>query len=62
MDSPDERRAWIDEMTADRRFGSGLTIESAPVFSVKDSAAREALAAYVLGAERVRSAHCLRSL
>jgi hypothetical protein len=49
VDSPDERRAWIDEMTADRRFGTGLTIESAPVFSVKDSAAREALAAYVVG-------------
>jgi hypothetical protein len=49
VDSPEERRAWIETVTAGRKFGSGLTIESAPTFSVKDLAAREALAAYEVG-------------
>ena len=49
MESPVERRGWIDEHIAGRTFGSQLSVWTCPEMSIKDVALHEALNTFVLG-------------
>jgi hypothetical protein len=49
VETPADRRTWIDDYIEGRTFGSGLSVWAYPALSVKDVALHEALDSFVVG-------------